>query len=90
METDQRYVLQAKHCKELSIYRNVSWLQDASHRETSILSPTNPYAASKAGAEYIVQSYYRYALYQRDPGKGVGRFILPSSMQFIQRTYYYH
>ena len=27
-------------------------------RETSVLCPTNPYAATKAGAELIVQSYY--------------------------------
>jgi len=28
-------------------------------RELSLLKPTNPYAASRAGAEMIVQSYYR-------------------------------
>jgi len=27
--------------------------------ETTVLAPTNPYAASKAGAEHLVQSYYK-------------------------------
>jgi len=31
--------------------------KDCSH-ETSLLNPTNPYAASKAAAEFIVRSYY--------------------------------
>jgi len=31
---------------------------DGESMETSILDPTNPYAATKAGAEFIVRSYY--------------------------------
>ena len=27
--------------------------------EGSVLEPTNPYAATKAGAEHLVKSYYR-------------------------------
>jgi dTDP-D-glucose 4,6-dehydratase len=27
--------------------------------ETSVLEPTNPYAATKAGAEHYVKSYYK-------------------------------
>jgi len=30
-----------------------------SHTETSILQPTNPYAATKAGAEFLVQAYHK-------------------------------
>ena len=32
-------------------------IPQGSFEETSILSPTNPYAATKAGAEFLVQSY---------------------------------
>jgi UDP-glucose 4,6-dehydratase len=31
----------------------------AAHEETSVLEPTNPYAATKAGAEFLVKSYSR-------------------------------
>lgn len=31
----------------------------AAHEETSVLDPTNPYAATKAGAEFLVKSYAR-------------------------------
>jgi len=33
--------------------------EDDSAIETSVLEPTNPYAASKAGAEHLVKSYYK-------------------------------
>lgn len=32
---------------------------EAAHEETSVLDPTNPYAATKAGAEFLVKSYAR-------------------------------
>ena len=29
--------------------------------EDNVLEPTNPYAATKAGAEFIAKAYFRYA-----------------------------
>ncbi len=34
-------------------------LQDESHTESSLLDPTNPYAATKAGAEFLVKAYHK-------------------------------
>jgi dTDP-D-glucose 4,6-dehydratase len=45
MSTDEVYgELSTIHCKDSD--------------ETALLNPTNPYAATKAGAEFIVRSYY--------------------------------
>lgn len=34
-------------------------MQDKSHTEGSLLDPTNPYAATKAGAEFLVKAYHK-------------------------------
>ena len=53
-----------KHGVELFIHVSTdevygeSMLDDSYKTESSILCPTNPYAATKAGAELIAQSYY--------------------------------
>lgn len=44
MSTDEVYGELSIHCKDSD--------------ETALLNPTNPYAATKAGAEFIVRSYY--------------------------------
>jgi dTDP-glucose 4,6-dehydratase len=44
------------HVSTDEVYGEV--LDDTVRTETSILDPTNPYAASKAGAEFIAKSYY--------------------------------
>lgn len=47
------------HISTDEVYGEVSMSETSS--ETSLLNPTNPYAASKAGAEFIVRSYmYSY------------------------------
>jgi len=49
------------HVSTDEVYGEVT--DDVIRTETSILDPTNPYAASKAGAEFIVKSYlYSYKL----------------------------
>lgn len=45
------------HFSTDEVYGEVS-LNDIGCTEKSLLNPTNPYAASKAGAEFIVRSYY--------------------------------
>lgn len=44
------------HVSTDEVYGEV--LDDTVRTETSILDPTNPYAASKAGAEFMAKSYY--------------------------------
>jgi dTDP-glucose 4,6-dehydratase len=44
------------HVSTDEVYGEV--LDDSVRTETSILDPTNPYAASKAGAEFMAKSYY--------------------------------
>jgi len=44
------------HVSTDEVYGEV--LDDSIRTETSILDPTNPYAASKAGAEFMAKSYY--------------------------------
>jgi UDP-glucose 4,6-dehydratase len=44
------------HVSTDEVYGEV--LDDAMRTESSILDPTNPYAASKAAAEFMVKSYY--------------------------------
>lgn len=44
------------HMSTDEVYGEIS--QDEISSEKSILNPTNPYAATKAGAEFIVKSYY--------------------------------
>lgn len=46
------------HVSTDEVYGEVEAGGDASHEGTS-LEPTNPYAASKAGAEYLVKAYHR-------------------------------
>jgi len=45
------------HFSTDEVYGEVG-LDDSGCTEKSLLNPTNPYAASKAGAEFIVRSYY--------------------------------
>jgi dTDP-glucose 4,6-dehydratase len=44
------------HASTDEVYGEVS--DDVARMETSVLDPTSPYAASKAGAEFFVKSYY--------------------------------
>lgn len=49
----QRFI----HISTDEVYGEIA-LDEQNCTETSLLNPTNPYAATKAGAEFIVRSYY--------------------------------
>ena len=59
LETVRKYkkVQRFIHVSTDEVYGEVSMNETSS--EKSLLSPTNPYAASKAAAEFIVKSYYK-------------------------------
>lgn len=46
------------HMSTDEVYGELSTIHCKDSDETALLNPTNPYAATKAGAEFIVRSYY--------------------------------
>ena len=46
------------HMSTDEVYGELSTINCKYSDETALLNPTNPYAATKAGAEFIVRSYY--------------------------------
>ena len=46
------------HMSTDEVYGELSTINCKDSDETALLNPTNPYAATKAGAEFIVRSYY--------------------------------
>jgi UDP-glucose 4,6-dehydratase len=46
------------HVSTDEVYGEINQTDDSKH-ENSILNPTNPYAATKCGAEFLVKSYYK-------------------------------
>jgi dTDP-glucose 4,6-dehydratase len=59
LETTRKYggIKRFIHVSTDEVYGEVSMNETSS--EKSLLNPTNPYAASKAAAEFIVKSYYK-------------------------------
>ena len=59
LETTRKYgkIQRFIHVSTDEVYGEVSLAETSS--EKSLLNPTNPYAASKAAAEFIVKSYYK-------------------------------
>lgn len=80
----QRFV----HVSTDEVYGESSYVNDEANTETSILEPTNPYSATKAGAEMLVMAYgsshdLKYIITRGNNVYGPGQFPEKAIPKFI-------